>query len=367
MNHKNARKLLEKYNAGLCTEAEKALVENSLLEFNEHEVNLSQERIDEVKNEVYAKLPIHNRSKLKLYAWSAAAAAVVIFVLAIAHWKLEESLQILAQSEVVEDVAPIGNRATLTVAGGKSISLNGTKNGLVISDGSVQYLDGTKIENELNTQMSQTLSTPKGGQYQVVLSDGTKVWLNAASSITYPSSFNGAKERQVSITGEGYFEVAPDKTKPFLVQSSNQVIRVLGTQFNVNDYRDGGKTVTTLIEGSVRVEAKGGGAQVLKPMQQLIAGKTGSRIAAADVEQAMAWKNGVLEFRDASIQEIMNEVSRWYDLDVEYRGDVSGRVFNGSVSRKSNLSVLLKILSYSDINFRIELDGNKRRKIIVEP
>ena len=367
MDTQQAKQLLQKYHAGKCTEAEKALVEQSLFAFNEEEIDISKERMAQIKEEVYAKLPIHKPNKLKIYLWTGAAAALLVIILAIAHWKLEDSLQLLAKSETIEDVAPIANRATLTFQGGKSITLNGTKNGLVVSNGSVQYLDGTNLENEINTSVLQTLSTPRGGQYQLVLSDGTKVWLNAASSISYPSSFNGVKERRVAITGEVYFEVAPDKTKSFLVQSSGQVVRVLGTHFNVNDYRDGGKTITTLLEGSVRVAVEGGATKLLKPMQQLLAGKDGSRVDVADVELATAWKNGVLEFKDASIRDIMNEVSRWYDLEVEYRGDISGRVFNGSVSRKSNLSVLLKILSYSDINFKIELDGNQKRKLIVEP
>jgi len=367
MDTNQAKQLLWKYSAGECTQAEKELVENSFLKYNEQEVEFSPSELEALKNEVYAKLPIHKRNRFKTYLWTGAAAALLVAILTFAHLKLEESLQILAQSEVIEDVAPIGNRALLTL-GGKSVSLNGAKNGLVISGGSVKYLDGTKLENELNTQMSQTLSTPKGGQYQVVLSDGTKVWLNAASSISYPSSFVGAKERRVSITGEAYFEVARDRAKPFIVAAGEQQIRVLGTHFNVNAYGDGGKSATTLLEGSVSVSLAGkDGEKVLKPLQCLVAGNGVMKVGAADVEQVMAWKNGVLEFKDASIGEIMNEVSRWYDLEVEYRGDVSGRVFNGSVSRKSNLSVLLKILSYSDIHFKIEMSGDKKKRLIVEP
>ena len=366
MEKNHARELLEKYNAGLCTEAEKALVERSLLEFNEHEIDLSQDRLDKLKEEVYAELPIHRREKVRLYAWASAAAAVVILILAIAHWKLEENLLLMDQPKLVQDVAPMGNRATLRI-GDASVALAGDKGGVVVDGAVVKYLDGSQLEKEYNDQTSQTLSTPNGSTYQLVLQDGTKVWLNAASSISYPSSFVGAGERRVSITGEAYFEVANDKLRPFIVASRHQMIRVLGTHFNVNDYRDQGTTVTTLLEGSVRVsDAEGKGSKVMKPMEQLIAGGGVSYLKPVDVELAMAWKNGKLEFRDADIKTIMKQVARWYDLEVEYKGELGDRIFSGSVSRSSNLSVLLKILAYSDIKFTLEINGT-HRKLIVEP
>lgn len=361
-------KLLVRYRMDQCTEAEKALVEHSFLEFNEKEKGLSQERIDEIKDQVYTKLPIKGKSWSKLYIWSSVAAALVVSIMAFAHWGLEENLQVLENIRVVEDVSPIGNRATLTFGDGKSIALNGTKNGLMVVGTSINYSDGSELKNNITPQMSQTLSTPKGGQYQVVLQDGTKVWLNAASSITYPSSFDGAKERRVAITGEVYFEVAKDRKRPFLVASNQQSIRVLGTHFNVNAYGDNGATITTLLEGCVSVASFGiDGEKVLKPLEQLVADRDGSYIKPADKDLTMAWKNGKLEFRDASLSDILSEVARWYDLHVEYKGEIPNRIFTGSVSRYSNLSVLLKILSYSDIRFRIETNGSPTKKLIVEP
>ncbi|MFN0256775.1 FecR family protein [Pedobacter ureilyticus] len=368
MKKEDAKVLLKRYIEGVASDEEKLFVEKSILEFNEDYMELSQDRIDEIKEEVYAKLSVHREKKIKLYIWTSVAAAVLVIILAVTHWELEENLQLMAKTEVIEDIAPIGNRAILMV-GDKVLTLNGGKQGLNVSRDGVQYLDGSVVDNNITSQLSQTLSTPRGGQYRVVLSDGTKVWLNAASSISYPSSFDGAKERRVSVTGEVYFEVAKDRAKPFVVASRGQSIRVLGTHFNVNAYGDYGTTATTLLEGSVSVSLvdNDGGAKILKPMQQLIAGNGRTVIRTADVELAMAWKNGVFEFKDASLKSILNEVARWYDLDVEYRGEVPDRVFNGSVSRKSNLSVLLKILSYSDIKFRIETDGATTKKLIVEP
>lgn len=367
MDAKEAKQLLEKYNAGLCNEAEKALVESALLDFNEgHELELSQERIDEIKREVFTGLPVHRSHKLNIYIWIAAAAAVALLILAIVHWKLEENLRLFDQNVAIPDVAPIGNRAVLSV-GDELINLDGVKGGLRLGADGVAYLDGSIVGKNLKTQLSQTLSTPKGGQYQVVLSDGSRVWLNAASSISYPSSFDGAKERRVSVTGEVYFEVAHDRSKPFVVASAGQEIKVLGTNFNVNAYGDNGVTATTLLEGSVLVRDSHGVGEVLKPMQQLVMGRGGSLLRAADAELVMAWKNGKLEFKDAPLSDILAEVARWYDLEIVYEGGISDRVFTGSVSRKSNLSVLLKILSFSDVRFRLETSGRGIKKLIVEP
>ncbi len=368
MDTQQARQLLRKYNADECTEAEKALVENSLLKYNEHDIDLSQERIDQIKNELFTKLPIHKKERVKLYTWASAAAAVVIVVLAIAHWRLEDNFKVFEQAKVVEDFAPGSNRATLTLANGREIALNGDKNGLRVGSERINYLDGSSVIADQIKSTMQTLTTPNAGQYHLILEDGTKVWLNAASCISYPSSFDNVGSRQVAITGEVYFEVAPNRSKPFLVKSKNQTVKVLGTHFNVNDYGDGGKTVTTLLEGKVSVSAGTGlkYQRSLAPGQQAVSGVDGIAVGVADTELALAWKKGKLEFKDADIKDIMKQVARWYDLEVEYNGEISHRVFSGSVSRTSNLSVLLKILTYSDIKFTLEINGTKR-KLIVSP
>lgn len=369
MDTQQARQLLQKYHLGECTEAEKALVEDSLLAYNEQEIDLPQKRLEEIAGEVYAKLPVR-RKRYRMYVWRGVAAALVIAVLAISHWKLEESLRLFDGNTVVQmkDVAPGGNRAMLTLADGKHVELSGLQAGVVVGNDGLSYLDGTPLEDKLMTGgSSQTLSTPKGGQYQLVLPDGTKVWLNAASSISYPASFEAANERKVSVTGEAYFEVASDKARPFRVVSGDQVVEVVGTNFNVNAYGDAGATVTTLLEGKVRLSGlKSGEKVVLSPLEQAVGNRGKFRVGRADTELAMAWHHGKLEFKDADIRLIMKQVSRWYDVDVEYEGEVPDRAFNGSVSRGSNLSVLLKILAYSDIKFRMEEDGGKK-KLIVTP
>lgn len=369
MDTQQARQLLQKYNSGECTEAEKALVEDSLLAFNEQDIELSQQRLDEIAAEVYARLPVPRKNRFVVYLWSGLAAAAVLALLAIAHWKLEENMQVFRAVEIVRDIAPGGNRATLTLSGGKSIDLSGAKEGLIVADGKLRYTDDTPLENKLIIgSLSQTLSTPRGGQYQLVLGDGTRVWLNAASSISYPASFDGAKERRVLVNGEAYFEVAHNKAKPFRVVSGDQVIEVLGTHFNVNAYGDGGATVTTLLEGKVRLSGlrAEGENVVLAPLEQALGSGGKFRVGHADTELVMAWHHGRLEFKDADIRTIMKQVSRWYDVQVEFAGRVPDRLFTGSVARSSSLSVLLKILSYNDIKAKIVMDG-PNKKLIVTP
>jgi transmembrane sensor len=186
------------------------------------------------------------------------------------------------------------------------------------------------------------------------LSDGTDVWLNAASSITFPTAFTG-KERKVTVTGEVYFEVAKNKAKPFKVIANEAEIQVFGTHFNVNAYADEPATQTTLLEGSVKI-TRGSSTAMLEPGQQATLNKSGqmSIVEDADIEMVMAWKNGFTSFKSADIQSIMRQVSRWYNVDVYYEGNIPERKFTGDISRNANLSQLLRLLEVSKIHFTIE-------------
>ncbi|MBO9571836.1 MAG: FecR family protein, partial [Chitinophagaceae bacterium] len=195
-----------------------------------------------------------------------------------------------------------------------------------------------------------TMSTPKGGQYQLTLVDGTKVWLNAASSITYPAIFTG-NNRKVIVKGEVYFEVAKDKNKPFVVQTDTDEINVLGTSFNVNAYRDRGYIKTSLIDGAIKI-----GNILLQPGQAFANGK----IVKTDIQQDIAWKNGLFNFSGASLEEVMLELSRWYDVDIVYEHKPE-KYFDGKMDRGLTLLQALKILKQTGIHFRIE-----DRKLIVE-
>jgi len=200
------------------------------------------------------------------------------------------------------------------------------------------------------------IQVPYGGQYQLELPDGTKVWLNAGSSLRYPVSFTG-HERKVELTGEGYFEVAKNKTMPFRVQTSKQVVEVLGTHFNINAYNDDPSVKTTLLEGSVKVTQNTMGTfKMLKPGQQSVLKNNELQVKEADTEEAVAWKNGLFLFNDQSLDEIMHQVSRWYDLQIVF-DDVSLKTqrFGGSISRFKNVSQLLQVLeSTGSVHFKIE-------------
>jgi ferric-dicitrate binding protein FerR (iron transport regulator) len=228
-----------------------------------------------------------------------------------------------------------------------------------------------------------TMSTPRGRQYQLVLPDGTKVWLNAASSITYPTAFSGS-DRRVTLTGEAYFEVRQDASRPFNVSVKNrEEIEVLGTSFNVNGYEDEHEVKTTLLDGSVRVVVtdslvgvntnKGKLSVVLKPGEQaqLVLRDSSGRdkvskpmkiLSDVDVDQVVAWKNGLFQFKGATMQTVMNQLSRWYNVEVTYEGTIPEHRFVGKVSRDYNLSDVLAVLQASDIHFSIE-----GKRIIVRP
>ncbi|MES2418411.1 MAG: FecR domain-containing protein [Bacteroidota bacterium] len=369
MNNEEAKQLLIKYRAGKCTAAEVNLIEGSFMQYNEHEIDISQERIAEIGKQIYTKLPFPQKTGKSRKLWYNAAAAAIL-LLSISSWLLFGRSAPQTEQVIVHDVAPGGNRATLTLANGEKINLSNVEDGVVIKANRLTYPDGTAVIKNISEQLQQTLSTPKGGQYQILLADGTKVWLNAASSLTYPVNFKGKKERIVELQGEAFFEVAPNKSHPFLVKTAAQTVEVLGTHFNINSFNDQGSTITTLEEGSVKVTNVGVNGMkkvILKPGQQSLTSKNEIKVQQADLETELAWKNGRIEFKDADLSTIMKQVSRWYDIVIEYQGKVPDRKFNGSISRKSNLSVLLKILAYSDVHFTIAQNPDSTKKLIVKP
>jgi ferric-dicitrate binding protein FerR (iron transport regulator) len=258
------------------------------------------------------------------------------------------------------DIAPGGNKAILTLADGSKLVLNNSKNGALATQAGIQIVkqDSTlsyKGTAGNNSQASyNTITTPYGGQYQLVLADGTKVWLNAASSLRYPTSFTG-KDRSVELTGEAYFEVAKNKNQPFNVKTATQTVQVLGTHFNVNAYSDEKAVKTTLLEGSVKVSSANGSVMI-SPGQQSALAKNGLFVIDKDLDtdEIVAWKNGVFQFNEADIQTIMRQIARWYNIDVEFKGTIPANTYHGKISRNSNVSQVLKILELSGINFTIE-------------
>jgi transmembrane sensor len=200
------------------------------------------------------------------------------------------------------------------------------------------------------------LETTNGQTYRLQLPDQSKVWLNAASSIKFPVSFAGLKNRKVELTGEAYFEISKDKEHPFIVKTTQQEVQVLGTHFNINSYEDKQNTTTTLLEGSVKITNENKKEQLLKPGETALVNNTANiLVSPADIKSAMTWKNGDFRFNEERIDEVMLKISRWYDIEVTYHGPISKEKFSGKISRNKNISEVLNMLSYSNaVKFIVE-------------
>jgi ferric-dicitrate binding protein FerR (iron transport regulator) len=307
--------------------------------------------------------------------WMAAAAAVLLLLVG-GWWFVQGSHSTqqppIAATPKVQDIAPGGNKAILTLADGTQVILDSANNGAITKQGNVTVIkldDGQLAYNASSTSTSaltyNTVTTPRGGQYQLILSDGTKVWLNAASSLRFPTAFVGS-ERKVEMTGEGYFEVAHIDKKPFLVRAGGMDVEVLGTHFNINAYEDEGAVKTTLLEGKVRASTGHDQAVVLKPGEQARLSQSNAQLSTLNninVEEVIAWKNGKFQFGEAmDIGMVMRQLSRWYDLDVVYDGKVTGHI-GGTISRNVKISEVLKMLEMTGaVHFVI-----RNREVIVKP
>lgn len=306
-----------------------------------------------------------------------AAAAVILLAVAVGAYfilKPAEQPATLAHhppgNHISNDILPGGNKATLTLADGSTIILDSANNGNISKQGNVTVtkLDDGKLAYDngdaaSHTIVYNTITTPRGGQYQVVLADGSKVWLNAASSLTFPTSFPGS-DREVKITGEAYFEVAHDAAKPFRVGVGDMKVDVLGTHFNVNAYKDEGVIKTTLLEGSVRV-CEGNESVVIMPGEQVQVIEMNHKMVIdknVDLAEVVAWKNGRFAFSDADIKTVMRQLARWYNFNMEFKGEIKDR-FHVEMTRNTNLSNVFKILEATGgVHFRIE-----QNKVIVMP
>jgi ferric-dicitrate binding protein FerR (iron transport regulator) len=299
------------------------------------------------------------------------AAAVLCLLTGTTYWMLHTAtnpVSPVAKNRQI-DMPPGSDKAVLTLEDGSTLVLDSAVSG-TIKQGMALVQQTQKglvyqVQGKGDVASYNTLSTPRGGQFHVQLADGTQVWLNAASSLRYPSVFFGS-ERIVEVTGEAYFEVAENAGKPFKVKVANTAtVEVLGTHFNINAYSDEANIKTTLLEGAVRVHA-GSKATLLAPGQQVQVDyrDTSVRlIPSADVVQAVAWKNGAFSFTNADLPAVMRQLSRWYNVDVAYEGQVPAGTFNGEIGRGLTLSQVLEGLAESRVKYRI-VDKNK---IIIQP
>lgn len=293
--------------------------------------------------------------------WRKIAAAAAVLLLVAGSWFIYRQTQQQDKPAITQAPKPVpgGNKATLTLGDGSVINLDDANAGDLSQQGNTRIvkLDGGRIqyhsEEVGGAPVYNIIATPNGGQYQVQLPDGTVVWMNAASSLRFPSAFTG-NERLVELTGEGYFEVAADAAKPFRVKVSDAVVEVLGTKFNVNAYAEEPQARTALLEGAVRVTRKGNAVQ-LRPGQEarFIAGGM-LEVKAADMEQALAWKNGYFQFEGTTLPVLLRQIGRWYDVEVEWKGDISDREFAGRIARNVSLQAMVDALRSSGVNCRIQ-------------
>jgi ferric-dicitrate binding protein FerR (iron transport regulator) len=310
--------------------------------------------------------------------WTAAAVLIVVLsgtYFLSGRYALQQTAPTTIAVPPQNRVLPGGNKAILTLSNGSKITLDSAANGHLAQQGNA---DVVKLANGQlaytvsgavgNQTLYNTMCTPRGGQYQLILPDGTKVWLNAASSIKYPTAFSG-KERRLEISGEAYFEVAKNPNMPFKLTMNGVEIEVLGTHFNVMTYPEEHMVQTTLLEGSVKIK-KDGSENLLLPGEQgsvmddndHTATFRKSRLQAIDIEEAVAWKNGMFQFNEAGIETIMKQVARWYDVDIIYKGSFP-YVFVATISRNEELSKLLMLLELTNkVRFKVD-----NRKIIVMP
>ncbi|NQX40732.1 FecR protein [Pedobacter steynii] len=391
MSETELSKLIEKYKNGTLTEEESAFLNAWYIKYAvEQESSFDpaylDQNLDLMWNAIEDNVAQHGfrTERLKPVAktslWpriAAAASVIMVMGAALYFFNTDKTKTPTAINIAKTEIRPGGNRAFLTLADGSKISLNDAANGQLANQAGITITktkNGQLIYTIADQQSAKpgnlynTIETPRGGQYQINLPDGSKVWLNAETKLKFPVTFANKKERKVELRGEAYFEVAKLKTEgikmPFIVASTGQEVEVLGTHFNVNAYPDEQDTKTTLLEGLVRVSGllRPRNA-ILKPGQQSSLSPTGLSLKNVDTEQAVAWKNGQFMFSNEPLTQVMKEVSRWYNVEVEYKGDFSNVVIGGSVSKFTNIKEVLDVLALAGkINFKTV--GNK---VIVSP
>lgn len=359
----NTKELLEKYRAGQCNEEELIQLYNWFHQLNLHkDADFSLDDLNKVEQYNWTIIDQKTKPKrLKLWT-SAAAAAVLAIMIGFGYY----TYQFRGNSEgamASQDILPGGNKAVLILGNGSRISLTDAKNGDIASQAGIKIsktADGKlvyalKDADYANSSLSNTIETPVGGQYQVILPDGTMVVLNTSSSITFPTSFATKNERKVTLKGEAYFEVAKNKEKPFKVITALQEVTVLGTHFNINAYQDEALTLTTLLEGSVKVTNTNKATKYLEPGEQSALNEEAFSVKAVDVESAVSWQNGTFSFENESVEAVMRKIARWYNIEVIYKGDFSKVKLLGSVSRNKKLSEVLRVIQLSrKVKFKVE-------------
>ncbi len=376
-------KMISRYVAGSANQEEIKFLE-TYYEYFDHEDDvfqgMSQPEIRKFEEELYKVLSLKQDTEAAVFVrplWFSvkrvmAAAAILIvcsvgFYLYRGHSLNQQSKFIVKPKPVTKDIAPGGNIAVLTLADGTRINLDQAGNGKIADQaglditkqgGQLVYSPrSSKADYSPNKNLFNVIETPRGGEYRIVLPDGTQVWLNAASTLRYPAMFTG-NERMVELQGEAYFEVVSNKKMPFRVKSNLQVVEVLGTHFNINSYADEIIVRTTLLEGSIKILRENSKAsQTLQPGEQASVNPDIPlvRVNSVNTEEFIAWKNGYFLFNNENIESIMRKISRWYNVDIEYKGEKPVGEFGGAVSKSKNISEVLRILQRTKaVNFKVQ-------------
>ncbi len=387
MDRQQAATIYRKYREGTATPEELALLERAYLRLAE-EQDLPPYDAEAVNAAMWQAVAPRKARRLRLLPYAAAA----VLLLAVG-WLLIVDSRRSTDSLAATEILPGGNRATLTLADGRVINLDEAHTGIVVSDENITYDDGTSLTAVIPSEAEESLpnlgdgsvmlslTTPKGGTYQITLPDGSKVWLNSASTLKYPSRFSG-DSRAVILEGEAFFDIQPKvrnvethEYASFNVQTAGQVVQVLGTSFNISAYADDPETKTTLVEGSVKVTP---GTQtglatndlrlttnVLSPGQQATTRGAATTINTVDTEQYTAWKDGYFKF-DGNLRSIMAQLARWYDVSVEYRGIGDSTELIGDISRYRTLADVLEALEATGkVRFKVESDNGERRVVVM--
>lgn len=382
MDPKEFQQLAEKISSGMATEKEVALYNyyyNQFQNDTEWDSSVLGEK-EEVERELYERISTDlpgYKTKFRSFPYLKIAAAVILITISIGvliqNQQQELSPTYTEESRLKQDVDPGTNKAVLTLSDGTVLNLDESQSGILadqggaqikkMEDGQIAYTSAENLQNgDLGENVFNTITIPRGGQYKLMLPDGTKVWLNASSSLKFPVSFIG-NNRVVELEGEAYFEVAAiyrknsSQRQPFIVKTSSQQIEVLGTHFNVNAYRNEEVVKTTLVEGKVKISSIATGeSRTLKQGQQTQVSKTGNirLFEDIDTEEVMAWKNGMFYFNNTDLATIMRQLSRWYNVEVDI-DNMPQRKFNGALSRDVKLSQVLKMMeTTSGLKFKID-------------
>jgi transmembrane sensor len=367
MKQLDLKELTKKFGEGTCTTDELELLENWYLQWKPEPVTIDPLRLDHIMGEVWDNLPVHQGSLSLLFrSWKKVgmAAALLLTLTMGIYWSSIRYYKnfdkpILALNQIV----PGGDKAVLELADGTKINVAEAQNGLLAKQAGITI---TKAENgQLIYNVTgdpsritefNSIKVPKGGKYVVCLPDGTKVWLNAESTLKYPASFASLPERKVELVGEAYFEVA-HLDQPFNVHTPGQVVTDIGTKFNINAYTTNGNIKTAVVEGSVSVNKT-----ILVAGEQAILSDKGIKRVQIDSAEVLAWKNGFFQFSNEDLKTGMSQIARWYDVEVVYENAHVKRTLNGSIARSSELATVIEILKLSGVNCKV--DG---RKITVLP